>query len=111
MSQRQLFKKMGVLSLSLGMLASPLIFADRHDMAADEVEESMTTQSADLAAHSADSDADHMANPGSTSDPDTPAEEPGFGNGMEPMPNSEGAAQSDEQGGKKFSDEESQSIQ
>ena len=99
MMTKQLFKKAGVLGVSLGLLASPLAFADMHDPAADEHEASdpMTTQPADPAAMPADPAADPMADPGAPAEPGTPTDEPGFGSGTEPMPSGEGAAQPDDE--------------
>lgn len=89
MIAKQLFKKAGVLGVSLGLLASPLVFADMHDYAVDEhgASDPKTTQPEDPAA-------DPMADSGASVNP---ADEPGFGDGLDPLPNGKGAAQPDEE--------------
>ncbi|MGJ7459070.1 hypothetical protein ACR80S_14990 [Halomonas sp. MA07-2] len=105
MMMKQLFKKAGVLGLSLGLLASPLAFADMHDPADEEYEagEPTTTPSADL-------EADAMEEPGAPAEPGTPADEPGFGSGTEPMPTGEGGAEPDEQGEWELPDDEASPV-
>ncbi len=111
MMTKQLLKRAGILGVSLGLLASPLAFGDMHAPAADEHDpaDPMTTQPADPAAQPADPAADPMADPGAPAEPGTPAEEPGFGSGTEPMPSGEGAAQPDDQGEWEMSDDQEQS--
>ncbi|MGM0639397.1 MAG: hypothetical protein ACQET4_14090 [Pseudomonadota bacterium] len=99
MMTKPLLKKAGLLSVSLGLLASPLAFADMHDPTAAENEagDPMTTQPADPAAMPVDPASDPMADPGAAVEPGTPADEPGFGSGTDPMPTGEGAAQPDDE--------------
>lgn len=113
MLTKQFFKKAGVLGVSLGLLATPLAFAGSHDTAAEEYEagDSMTTQPADPAAQPSDPAADPMADPGAPVEPANPADEPGFGDGMDPMPSGEGATQPDDEREWELpEDEESQNV-
>lgn len=110
MMTKQLIKKAGVLSVSLGLLASPLAFADMHEPAVDEQDagDPMATQPADQPVDPAvDPDLDITADPGTAAEPGTPADEPGFGSGTEPMPSGEGAAQPDDDSEWEISDDES----
>lgn len=112
MMTKQLLKKAGLLSVSLGLLASPLAFADMHDPTAadNEAGDPMTTQPADPAAMPADPASDPMADPGAAVEPGTPADEPGFGSGTDPMPTGEGVSQPDNQGEGELPDSEESQI-
>ncbi|MCA1770689.1 MAG: hypothetical protein LC652_12360 [Halomonas sp.] len=111
MKTKRFLKKAAVLSVSLGLLASPLAFADMHDPAADENEasDSMTSQPADPAAMPADPAADPMADQGAPAEPGA-TDEPGFGSGTDPLPSGEDAAQPDEEHGWELPDDEESSV-
>lgn len=100
---RQLLKQAGVLSISLGLLATPLAFADMHEPSAADQEagDPMTSQPADPAA-------DPMTDPDAPPAPGTPADEPGFGSGTDPMPTGEEAAQPDNQDDWEMPDDQEQ---
>lgn len=101
MMSQDLLKKLGVFGVSVGLLASPMAFADMHQAPEEDpaAGDPATTQPADPATQPTDPatapPADPMSDPGAPSEPGVPAGdsttgEPGFGSGTEPMPQGEG---------------------
>lgn len=112
MLSQEMLRKLGVLGVAVGLLASPLAFADMHeepqdpaastqpaeDPAASQGQDPMADPGAPggddpMADPAGQGGQDAMNDPAGAPEPGTPADEPGFGSGTEPMPSGDSQAE------------------